>query len=453
MLTKQRRSQSVVQCRRGAAQLLSILAISACAAAPFYEVRGSQTPHTTTGHTFVAMDVDGLGLLREERLVAQQILASWAQTRGFRAADPELVERMLQSASAGRNVKTGELCGRPLGTWEIKKRYRRELGVDADMHAYVDCERKKGTCQLHVSIYPGFNSDLEPLLSEAAPYDIHLPFADALKKALDSLKPPLPDSDDGGMGALLGSIETGKVQARPEQFEVRVSPALASEQSKSEAFKGALEFPGGLAPAHACFGAHGGDVDSLAVVDKEGRITRCESMESEDPLNLCWCQAVMKFARIKAAVRDTRLLLGARMQPADVLTPWNAVVSSSTRTHIIQYKDAQGEWRFRPQVTDPSIEGYRPPPEHALNSCFADVAQRGKLSAFVTTSFDSQGKATAVAVRESGKGILSNQQRSCVEQAFLSSQAPCPAVQQTTSRVEFWVTVRPIGEDLDNPFK
>lgn len=396
--------------------------------------------------TLLIDDVSGLGLTAAERSGVRKLLADWARSRGFGVIEPEQVESVMERARSGRNVRTGEACGRPLSPFAATQRYYRELGVDAELRASVVCENKGGRCKLSLSAYDGFNFDGDALFDETAPYDARRAYTQALPAALGKLS--RSKEAEGGALGLLGGMEGGRVKAQPERFTFIARPAFATDQHRDQAFAKALGFPAGPAPGRACFDEHGGTVEVLVSADAEGAIGQCETLGDDDDASRCACAALTKFARLAAPVRGTRARVELSLQPADVTTPWNGLVSASVHTHIDRYKDRRGELRFRPLVSDLSVEGYEPPSSHALAVCFADVKERAQLPARITLGFDEKGKVGRVEVRERGKQLYTPQQRSCVEQAFRATQAPCPAVPVSQATVDLSVAVRPVGEPM-----
>src|SRR5690349_10382165 len=64
--------------------------------------------------SFILDDVEGLGLIGEERQAAISQVRAWAVQRGVRLVPAERVKAIEERAAAGLHVETGAQCGRPL---------------------------------------------------------------------------------------------------------------------------------------------------------------------------------------------------------------------------------------------------------------------------------------------------------------------------------------------------
>ena len=401
------------------------------------------TPRSLPTITVLVEPIEGLGLFRDENQAAMEVVSAWAQRQGLKVVPVQKAEQVLQRARAGQRIDTGEQCGRPLPRWSAVERYQRALGVEGRLGTNVICDGRPRRCELHLSVVGlGGRLDGETLLDQQARFDWNQPLSTALPRALATLKPVPPG--EGGLG-LLGGLGSGKVQARSEVLELGTRPALASDASS---VAGPLTLTTDL--LKACLNPAGGNLDLLAAVDARGHVTRCEPRGGDEPGSLCACEVALKSAR--ATARETRAYLNIRWAPADLVTPWNAVVSASTRTYLDEYRTGKGESRWRPSVSDPSISDWEPPPDAALARCFVDVATRQTTGAAVTVHFDGRGVATSVDVLPSKKRPISETQVACVQQAYLASRAPCPDLPSSRARAHLEVVVRPIGEPMSTPF-
>lgn len=392
-------------------------------------------------------NLDGLGLFDDELGEARAILATWARTRGFAVVDPGQTSTVLARAALGQDVRTGAACGRPLRTSLARTRWASELGGGRRLTAFVRCDDATRSCVLHVAVR-GSGWDDDPTIDAAsrsgwrAPFDASAPWGDALPRALAALAPAPADDLMGGFG--VGSTSGKEVRAAPEHLAFSTVPARASDSA--ETFADAVELPAssGLSALRACMVASDG-TELMVSSDADGRVTRCVGRGGSDAAALCACALFTSQGTVKAAARAARFYVRVGYRPADVVAQGKAVVSAHVRTHLVKYPIANGQVRWRPSVSDPSIEDWAPPPDWALTACFADLAS-GAFHFRVRTHFDAGGHPTNAVAEHTAGESPTPAQVACLEHAFLASSAPCPAAASTHADVEVTVVARTIGK-------
>lgn len=410
------------------------------------------------------VEVEGLGLFGDERREAEALVEAWAAKAGLVVVPVERAATVFARARLGQHADTGQACGRPLARWRAQQRWQGALGIDGELRASVACkDGGKGeavgggprACTLSVAAYDEVDFGGAELLRRVAPIDPALPWREALPAALAALAPPPAGAGDGyGFGGLLGSLASGVVTARPERLAWSTSRARETDSAEHDAFRDGLSLAKGRRPLRACFQQDGANPDLLVEVDARGKVARCESRETDDAVSRCACAAFTAHARAKPALRGRRAFVHLSFSPADAVTPWRGVVTASTNTHLDSYRDREGRRLYRPRVSDRSIEGWRPPSDHAVARCFLDVREPGTRDARVTVHFDAQGTARAVEVASTNKGApLTDAQTACVQRAFATATAPCPAAPSTSAHAMLRVTVRRIGDKIASPLE
>lgn len=390
--------------------------------------------------------VEGLGLFEEEQRAAEELVASWAENEGLRVVPLARARQAFARARKGQHPETGAACGRPLSSWRAVRRWQQWLGAEGKLRASVGCDAKAKTCALDVSAYDDVAFGGEELLQQTAPFDPSAGWQEALPAALAALKPVPEGGGGGGLGGLLGALGGGVVEARPEKLGFRAWPAREPDLLEGGAFEGALTFRKGTSPLRACFEQDRGGAELLIDVDSKGRVARCSSREADDDLSQCACAAFSKHASAQAPLRGKRAYVGVSFEPADVVTATNAVARASVRTYLEQYKK-DGNVRWRPSVSHRSIEEWRAPPDTAFARCFADATEHAPRHALVTVRFDERGGVSSVELDEQEGKRFTHEQAACVQRAFATAQAPCPAVAATSARAELHVSFRVIGEE------
>lgn len=396
----------------------------------------------------LVITVEGLGLFEEEQRAAEELVASWAENEGLRVVPLARTQQAFARARKGQHPETGAACGRPLAPWRAVGRWQEWLGAEGKLRASVGCDAKAKTCALDVSAYDDVGFGGEELLRQTAPFDPSAGWQESLPAALAALEPVSEGEGGGGLGGILGGLGVGVVEARPEKLGFRAWPAREPDLLEGGAFEGALTFRKGTSPLRACFEQDRGGAELLLDVNTKGKVTRCRSREADDDLSQCACAAFSKHASAKAPLRGKRAYVGVSFEPADVVTSTNALVRASLRTYLEPYK-RDGNTRWRPSVSHRSIEEWRAPAETAFARCFADVTEHAPLHALVTVRFDERGDVSSVELDEQKEKEkrFTHEQAACVQRAFATAQAPCPAVAATSARAELYVSFRVIGEE------
>ncbi len=416
-----------------------------------------ETPDVRALRLFI--DVEGLGLFDEERRQAEEIVAAWAESEGLDVVAPERAAEVFARARRGQHVDTGAACGISLSRWRAAQRWRSALGAEGKLRASVGCEPEAGDCTLVINAYDDVDFGGNELLVREAPFDRSKPWQASLKEAVGALVEPPAAGGSGGLGGILGSFGGGVVEAKAERLRWSAWPARDSEGAPRDdaAFRRGLSFPKGDAPLRACFAQDRAGAELLVHVDKSGRVARCASREADDEVSLCACEAFARHARGAPVMRSRRAYVGLHFDPADVVTPANLLVTTSLYTYLDHYRDRRGRMMSRPSVSDRSIEDWRPPADSAVARCFADGAEPGSRKARVIVRFDEQGEVSAVEVNDKNAGdpsaALSHEQVSCVQRAFSTSRAPCPAVSTSSAQADVTVLLRRVGEKMSLPFE
>ncbi len=401
--------------------------------------------------TLLIDEVQGLGLYRDEDREAEELVYTWAVGAGLRVVPVEKSAETFDHARKGNDPSSGAPCGRPLARWRATERYLVALGAEGRLRTFVGCEHEARGCTLSVTATRSGSllDDIE-LLELEAPFDAKAPWKDALTRALAALRPR--DTKEGfGVGGLgmIGGALGGKVEARPARFHLEASPARSDDtRSDRQTDAGFLE---GREPSalRACFGDGGGGASVLVTVEGAGRISRCESREGDDAASVCACSVLTREARATATWRGARVHVDLSVELASVVTPWNGLVTASTRTYLDPYRDTRGARLWRPLVSDRSIEAWDPPRDDDIARCFADLGGRGRVDTRVTVTFDARGHAVGVDLEP--KQPLGEAQRACMKRVFARSVAPCPAVPSSTAKAAVLVLARTIGEPFRTP--
>lgn len=368
----------------------------------------------------------GLGLFADERAQSQALVASALLARDAGIAPVDLTRRAWALAAEGRNPLTGAACGKPLGSYDARKRWGAALGVTGTVSSQVWCETDGG-CELNVYGRPlddGANGRFKlvaPISAGGAPLD-------ALTSALALLAPPAPD-ESGGLGGLLGSRGGSAPIQEEDRLDVRVWHADLDRTPLDETQR-VQGFPSlTVGQVQTCLSGGDARVVLLIEVSAAGTIARCEGDASEDTSTSgCACGQLRKVVAAPwlAGKRwSVSLDIDRRDQTTSdrrfVLTGW-------WNTHLERVQvPGQKYPRFNPKVEDPSLDAWSPGASRLATGCFSDAfTAPGHLNSRWAVWFDAAGRPTKV-VEQKGFPPLAKDVAACVSRALRTAQAPCPS--------------------------
>ncbi len=373
------------------------------------------------------------------------MLAAWAKGKGWKVVEPRRAARIIGRARAGLHPVTGRPCGIPLAPSSAMKRWRKVLGATGVLIPSVECNTDNG-CRLRVSIREGFDFTGKPISELVAPFDAGAAWPDAMARALPLLGPPEKNDDKTAktMG-LLGTLSTGAgndgIRALPERLSLFCRPTRAADGEKD--VKKALSFPGGDAALRSCF-AETGSVDLLVETSADGRVVRCESINTDDAVSRCACAAVLEDAVVRRPGRRMRLYVNANYHPADVVTKaGGVVVTAYVNTRLVFKHSGRAGFAFKPVVSDPAIADWAPPADSAVARCFSDAGKELEITATADVVFDPAGRATSARVERTAS--MTKDQQKCLRKVLMKSRAPCTSGSAATARAKVEVSVRPAG--------
>jgi hypothetical protein len=395
------------------------------------------TPHVTppfevlADTPFLIEPVSGLGHNRLEEAQSRRIVAEWAAGKGIVHVDADRATEWFAAAARGEDPRTGKACGRKLSDYVAETRWWDMMGARGSLASTIQCSN--GDCVLILSAIDGAGFDGAERARWSAPFDETRPWHEALGDALANLAPGSPERG-GGVSGIIGG-ESPKVVAEPERLSVSLRAATGWDHFSLR--KDALVLDG--PPLRACFPEGEGDVEALLEIGAEGSIARCESRTVDSPESACVCEALVARGNAHAASHGKRAYATITLRPAEWVTPKNQVVRASV--------GATREWvqvpsvgkRFLPVVSDPSIRDWDPPSEQTVETCFRKWSRGSTVKVGATIRFDEVGKATGVDFA-SDASPMDKAHASCLREALLQSEAPCPASPLTWAKAYVKIT-------------
>lgn len=395
--------------------------------------------------------VRGLGLFEDEAGLAEAQIAAWARKQGMVVIPARRSHELLDRARRGLDP-AGKACGIPLGNYAARQRYRAELNAKGMIKSYVGCHHKTGRCHLTVRVSDALDWSGKTVGRYRAEFSRDTHPTEALKAAINALA---PYEDKGGAGGISGAVGSSrKVTAQPERLSFSAHSPLPIEGTvdDKEKFRRALSLEDDNA-LRACFGDTSGSASLLVLVNETGRVVRCEPKGVVKQEDTCACKVFLAHASGAPPIRGARAKVYVNRRAADVVTPSNIVVTAWMRTHNQRYKNRDGKTRWRPAVSDRSIEDYRPPAAHGLTRCFATREAPGKISMVVDIPFDDVGRATGSRMFKIIKGKLTADESTCVLAYLKKTRAPCPAKVGTVARLGVNVKLQKLGAKRGDPVK
>jgi hypothetical protein len=199
---------------------------------------------------------------------------------------------------------------------------------------------------------------------------------------------------------------------------------------------------GGTAKLRACFGAGSATAPVLFTVSGDGRVSHCER-EDEGPRASCACRVLAADARLPASMRGRRFRADIRFRAAETVSPGGYIVDATVGARRKASRDRDGKPVFLVQTSDPSIRDWSRPDASLVARCYANAHGAAKRAFAVQVSFDSGGQATSVHFDAAKGPPATPAELQCLRAAFLMSQAPCPAVPESTAYATVQVQFRP----------
>jgi hypothetical protein len=398
-------------------QALLVLVFTGCSAAPVVPA----TPAKPAGALEIE-PVSGLGLFGDERMGGQLLLASGLKDAGI--ADVQVLARGWELPAEGRNPLTGAQCGRPLGSYEARKRWGRALGVTGSVSSNVWCA-DDGGCELSVYGRP-LDDEAGERFKLVAPISRDEAPLVALAAAVSRLAPPAP-SPEGAGGLLLGGMGGTAPLQEDDRLEVRVFRADHRDRVKLDDAQQRGSFPGlTLGQVQACAGTDD-TAQVLVEITSAGGLSHCEGDANEAVAASCLCGQLQKSAAA-AWLAGKRWLVSLRVDRRDQTTSDRRLVLSGSWSTYLQRVQVPGDKypHFKPKVEDPSIDDWTPGPARLATGCFASsFAAAGAITSRWAVWFDGVGRPTKV-VEQKGFPPLQKDVAECVARALKTAQAPCP---------------------------
>lgn len=424
------------------------LTVVACTAPRFPSAPAPRAPKVAQSSTVLPassevflVDVNGLGLFREEEAAARKVVTTWARRQGWKVVEVDKASRILARARAGLDVKSSERCGLPLHESLARERYAKELGATATLDADVGCDAKAGHCTLRTTAYDRLGFDGELVADFEGPYERGKPWPEALHAGLAHLKPRI--REDKNKNEILGIGVVASAAPRREKLSLQTRPMGTVDLIPQQAFEGHLSVASGENALKECFAGSPDSSSSLVEIREDGSVGRCEVLGAEKPAALCACEALLQHASGSSPIRGRRAWVEIHYAPGDTVLESSALLSSSITTHLRSFQDSRGQKRYEPMVSDPSIAHWEPPSGHDIELCFSDLSEVKKRVASVAVTFDSVGKASQIEFSSQEGDPFAPAQLACVERAFLKSQSPCPKTSTSTAHAELRVFSRP----------
>lgn len=402
-------------------RVILFVSLVSCSAAPV-------TPLPSVSSTqkgFEVEAVSGLGLFSDELSKSRVLLADEVLKRGQSVLPFEVTDRAWALAAQGRNPLTGAECGRPLGSYQARKRWGSAIGLTGNVSSNVWCEADGG-CVLHVSGRPLDDEDAEDRFrweTEIAPTGDSL---GALATAVTKLAPPKPG--ESGMAGIFGAMGGMRPIQETDLLEVNIWPADQRDRTRVDDDKSG--FPSlTLAQVQTCLGTDDDSVQTLVEISASGAIGRCEGDPSEAPAAAsCMC-GQLKKSTPAAWLAGKRWSVSVRIDRRDQTTSDRRFVLEGSWTTYLQMVKVKGESypRFKPKVEDPSIDDWSTGPTRLATSCFTNAFTKpGNLDSRWAVWFDAVGRPTKI-VEQKGHPPLTKELAECVARALRTAQAPCPS--------------------------
>ena len=394
--------------------------------------------------------VSGLGLFSDELTKSRALIAQAVSKRERGVLPFEVTDRAWALAAEGRNPLTGAECGKPLGTYEARRRWGDALGVTGSVSTNVWCGLDGG-CEVNLYGRPLDPDDADDRFHWETTIDPTGDALAALENAIPNLAPPAPGALGGG--GLLGSMGGNKPLQEEDLLEVRVWPADQRDRTKPQDEKNA--FPSlTVAQVQTCLTGKDSNVHTLVEVSAAGAITRCEGDPSDArTTSSCMCGQLQRGA-IAPWLAGTRWSVSVRIDGRDQTTSDRRfILNGSWRTHLQMVKAPGDKYpRFKVKVEDQSIEAWSTGPVDLATGCFANAfPEPGSFTSLWAVWFDGAGRPTKI-VEQKGRPPLAKELAECVSRALRTAQAPCPSRAGLWAMAELYVSARDPNVKEENPF-
>ncbi|MFZ5442472.1 MAG: hypothetical protein ACOZQL_20855 [Myxococcota bacterium] len=414
--------------------LLSLLLGIGCASPGVTPQPGERAPRLDVG------EVNGLGLFRDERARARQLVARALSARGVSIAPPEELERAWTLAADGRSPLTGESCGRPLPRWLARRRWGAALGVSGSASASASCPQG-GACALTVYSTAVDGGPPSMLVAELDSASAALP---ALEASLARLAPP-PNTTTGVGGLGLLGARGHRALRQADELELSVSPADVRVTSPLSREDRARALGLTVEQVTSCLSSDDSSARLLVDVDPAGLIGRCEGEldETAPELEACLCGRLRALPPPRA-LSGRRWSVDLRVRRRDLTSPdGTLIVTGSWHTHLTrEQRPGEKHPRMLPKVEDPSLADWSPGPARLAARCFTStLITPATVKSRWAVWFGVHGRPTKI-VEQKGYPPLAPEVATCVRIALKTALAPCPARENLWAMADLIVDAR-----------